>query len=255
MTGKATTRTTRRRLLAAATLMAAAAGLPAAAADAASEAPMRHVVLLGDSIFDNAAYVAGGPDVVAQLRARLPAGWRATLGAVDGAVTGDVRRQLDRVPSDASQLVVSVGGNDALRHIGVLDERARSMAEALDRLAGIRERFWRDYRAMLDAVLGRGLPTAVCTIYEARFPDPGRRRLAATGLTIFNDCITREAFARGLPLIDLRLIFDRDEDYANPIEPSVRGGEKIAAAIAELVAGHDGARRRSEVFARVDGRP
>jgi len=28
---------------------------------------MRHVVLLGDSIFDNAAYVHGGPDVVAQL--------------------------------------------------------------------------------------------------------------------------------------------------------------------------------------------
>lgn len=26
-----------------------------------------HVVLLGDSIFDNAAYVRGGPDVVAQL--------------------------------------------------------------------------------------------------------------------------------------------------------------------------------------------
>ncbi|MGZ8470667.1 MAG: SGNH/GDSL hydrolase family protein, partial [Gemmatirosa sp.] len=33
---------------------------------------MRHLVLLGDSIFDNAAYVRGGPDVVAQVRARLP---------------------------------------------------------------------------------------------------------------------------------------------------------------------------------------
>ncbi len=129
------------------------------------------------------------------------------------------------------------------------------MAGALDRLAGIREHFGQDYRAMLDGVLGRGLPTAVCTIYDARFPDPLRRRLAAAGLTIFNDCITREAFARGLPLIDLRLIFDRDEDYANPIEPSVRGGEKIAAAIADLVAEHDGSRRRSEVFARVANGP
>ena len=45
-----------------------------------------HVVLIGDSIFDNGAYVAGGPDVVTQLRERLPQGWRATLGAVDGAV-------------------------------------------------------------------------------------------------------------------------------------------------------------------------
>lgn len=39
---------------------------------AAIEASMSHVVLLGDSIFDNAAYVAGGPDVIHQLRERLP---------------------------------------------------------------------------------------------------------------------------------------------------------------------------------------
>jgi hypothetical protein len=257
MTGATAPRVTRRRLLATAaiTTAATAAGWPATAADPAIEAPMKHIVLLGDSIFDNAAYVAGGPDVVQQLRTRLPAGWRATLLAADGGVTGSVQRQLQQLTPDASHLVVSVGGNDALRHIGVLEERARSMAEALDRLAGIRERFWRDYRAMLDGVLGRGLPTAVCTIYDGRLPDPVRRRLAVTALTIFNDCITREAFARGLPLIDLRLLFDRDEDYANPIEPSVRGGEKIAAAIADLVAGHDFSRRRSEVVARVEGRP
>jgi hypothetical protein len=48
---------------------------------------MGHVVLLGDSIFDNAAYVRGGPDVVKQLRAKLPLDWRASLVAVDGAVT------------------------------------------------------------------------------------------------------------------------------------------------------------------------
>ncbi len=33
-----------------------------------------HVVLLGDSIFDNGVYVPGGPDVVTQLRAELPPG-------------------------------------------------------------------------------------------------------------------------------------------------------------------------------------
>ena len=71
---------------------------------------------------------------------------------------------------------------------------------------------------------------------------------------LFNDCITREAFAGGLSLIDLRLICDRDEDFANPIEPSVRGGAKIAAAIAALVTGHGG-RQSSEVFARVEDKP
>jgi hypothetical protein len=235
----------RRRLVA--TFAAALLGRPAAAAQ--KMPAMRHVVLLGDSIFDNAAYVGGGPDVVTQLRQRLPSGWRATLLAVDGAVIGSVARQLAHLPADADQLVVSVGGNDALRHAGVLDEGARSMAEALGRLARIQDVFARDYRVMLDAVTGQGRRVAVCTIYDGRLPEP-RGRLAVTALAIFNDVITREAFARGLALIDLRLICDEDADYANPIEPSVQGGEKIATAIADLVTAQDAMPGRSTVFLR-----
>jgi hypothetical protein len=211
---------------------------------------MGHVVLLGDSIFDNAAYVSGGPDVVRQLRGRLPQGWRATLNAMDGSVIAGVERQLRQLPRDASHLVLSVGGNDALREAGVLEERAGSVAEALEKLSDIGEDFGRQYEAMLTDVRRVNLPTAVCTIYDARFPDPRRRRLAATALTILNDRITRAAFAQSLPLIDLRLVCDDDEDFANPIEPSVRGGEKIAASIAALVAEHDFARGRPEIYAR-----
>ena len=72
-----------------------------------------HVTLLGDSIFDNSRYVPGGSPVVDQLH-RLPRGWRATLLAVDGAVAADVPSQLARLPADATHLVVSAGGNDAL---------------------------------------------------------------------------------------------------------------------------------------------
>jgi hypothetical protein len=211
---------------------------------------MPHVVLLGDSIFDNAAYVGGGPDVIRQLREALPAGSTATLGAVDGAVTGSVPRQAAQLPPGASHLVVSVGGNDALRHVGVLEDASRSIADALNRLAGIGEGFERDYRAMLDAVLARGLPTALCTIYDPRYPDPRLQRLAMTALTLFNDVITRQAFGRGLPLIDLRLVCNEDTDYANPIEPSSRGGQKIVRVIAKVVSEHDFARRRSEAFVR-----
>src|SRR5918997_5132491 len=200
---------------------------------------MSHVVLLGDSIFDNAAYVRGRPDVIRQLRAVLPGGWTATLKAVDGAVTASVPRQLQGLPPDASHLVISVGGNDALGNIGVLDDASRSIADALNRLAGIGDAFERGYRAMLDLVPARALPTAVCTIYDPRYPDPRMQRLAVAGLTIFNDAITRAAFARGLPLIDLRLVCDDDADYANPIEPSSRGGDKIARTIARLLAEHD----------------
>jgi hypothetical protein len=208
-----------------------------------------HAILLGDSIFDNAAYVgAGDPDVVRQLREQLPAGWQATLLAVDGSVIRNVPAQLGRLPADASHLVLSVGGNDALGHARLLDASARSMAEALDMLARATDDFERQYELMLDDTLKRRLPTAVCTVYNPRFPDAQMQKLAVTALSVFNDAIIRAAFTRGLPLIDLRLVCDDDRDYANPIEPSARGGAKIAAAITRLFAEHDFARGRTEAF-------
>jgi hypothetical protein len=210
---------------------------------------MTHIVLLGDSIFDNGAYVNGGPDVVRQLRAHLRNG-RATLCAVDGATTRSVPGQMQRVPSDATHLAVSIGGNDALGHIGVLDASAHSVANALNRLASIGDEFERDYHVMLSTVLARHLPTALCAIYNPRFPDPGLQRVGTTALTLFNDVIIRAAFAAGLPLLDLRLICDSDEDFANPIEPSAIGGEKIAVAIQRAMAEHDFGKGRTEVFVR-----
>ena len=211
---------------------------------------MAHVVLLGDSIFDNSAYVAGGPDVVRQLQARLPAGSRVSLAARDGARIADVARQVDRIAPDATHFVVSVGGNDALDQLGVLQDRTNSIAAALNRLATIREGFEADYRSMLERVLVRGLPTAICTIYYPRFPEPAMQRLAITGLTIFNDCILLEAISRSLAVLDLRLICNNDDDYANAIEPSVAGGDKIAGAISELLSNHDFRKGHSEIFSR-----
>lgn len=209
---------------------------------------MPHVVLLGDSIFDNAAYVAGGPDVVRQLRDVLPTGWRATLAAVDGAITSDVSRQIARIPADATHLVLSVGGNDALGHVHILDQGARSVAEVLDLLARIADQFRDRYRDALRGVRETGLPFAICTIYEGAFPDPTLQRRAATALTMFNDMILRFAIELGLPAIDLRRVCSERGDYANPIEPSVQGGAKIARAIARTLVEPDTARPPARVF-------
>lgn len=208
---------------------------------------MSHVVLLGDSIFDNRVYVSPGPDVRHQLQARLGNAWSVTLLAVDGHVTADVKRQLQRVPEGATHLVVSVGGNDALGHASILGERAGSVAEAVERLAQAQSSFAAAYAEMIDAVLKLGIPSSVCTIYDANSPEP-HRRLVVTALTLFNDVITRAAFSHGLPLIDLRLICREPSDYANPIEPSSQGGDKITAAIAAMVRGDVTERPLSSVW-------
>ena len=177
----------------------------------------------------------------------MPSGSRATLGALDGSTTEDVSKQLRRLPTDATHLILSAGGNDALGSGDFLGAPASSTAEALLGLADIGERFERSYHTMLREVLAQGLPTAICTIYYPRFPDASLQRLAVIGLAVFNDCIIRAAFAHSIPLLDLRLICTEEGDYANPIEPSAQGGEKIAQAIAKLVKGGF-ANDKTEVF-------
>jgi hypothetical protein len=195
---------------------------------------MPHVCLLGDSIFDNAAYVRGGPDVVTQLRGMLPTGWKATLLAVDGAVIDGVSRQLVRLPADAMHLVVSAGGNDALGHTDLLERRATSSPQVLGWIADAAEAFEARYRRMLDALLARRLPVTLCTIYNGNLGAP-TQRLATTALAVFDDVILRLATERALAVIELRLVCTEPSDYANPIEPSVQGGAKIARAIARAL--------------------
>ena len=105
----------------------------------------QHIVLLGDSIFDNAAYVPGRcPAVIDHVRSRLPVDWQATLLAVDGSVIADVYRQLGALPHDATHLVLSAGGNDALSEVGTLQETVKTVGQGLRVLAEICERFRRE---------------------------------------------------------------------------------------------------------------
>lgn len=206
---------------------------------------MAHVVLLGDSIFDNGAYTAGGPDVVTQLRELLPARWQATLAAVDGATTRDVPRQVSRLPADASHLVVSMGGNDALGYSSLLATAVCSSAEAFFLLAEAVQQFEANYRQALDACLKPGPPLTLCTIYNGNFDDGDYQRLATLALATFNDVILRAAAERKLPVIELRLVCRTAADYANPIESSSTGGARIAAMIRRaltLPADNDSAR-------------
>src|SRR5436190_11376774 len=102
---------------------------------------MKHIVLLGDSIFDNAAYVNGGLDVIGHLNSMLAPDWKATLLALDGSITSDVIAQISKIPASATHLIVSAGGNDGLSQAGVLQEPAASVASAVDKLAAIRSGF------------------------------------------------------------------------------------------------------------------
>jgi len=196
---------------------------------------MANIVLLGDSIFDNGRYTLGGPDVISQVRQLLPSGWRASLLAVDGSTTKDVPAQLRCIPSDASPLVLSAGGNDALMNSNVLRMPADSTSHAIKILADTSNDFENWYRKAVEDCRRLGLPLVVCTIYNGCFPDPDFQRAVSTTLMVFNDVILRVGIEFRLPIIDLRFVCSSPSDYANPIEPSSTGGAKIARSIVNLL--------------------
>jgi hypothetical protein len=205
---------------------------------------MSHIVLLGDSIFDNAVYVPGEPPVIDQVRDRIAITDSATLCAVDGDITSDVANQLSGLPDNATHLFISVGGNDALGVSHVLNAGDDSVVRELTQA---HKGFCTDYRAMLDKVCSCNMPITLCTIYDSI---PGLSKAAVMALSVFNDTILREAFAKGVPVIDLRLVCSDAEDYSelSPIEPSSVGGAKIANTISHVLQNHDFTSARTSVY-------
>ncbi len=199
---------------------------------------MKHITLLGDSIFDNKSYVGGGRDVITHLREQMPDDCKAALAAVDGARSEGVAGQLAKAPDDATHIFVSVGGNDALYEADVLQMRVSASAEVFNVLADRASAFEERYKKMLGAVLNLKKPTTLCTIYYPRMDDAFTQKIAVSALSSFNDVIIRQAFASGLPLIDLRFVCSDDADYANAIEPSEAGGAKIAKTILQVAGEH-----------------
>ena len=192
----------------------------------------KRIILLGDSIIDNGAYVrAGEPDVPRQLQALLPQ-HVVIKRAVDGAVCAEVlSSQLgDLLGTDG--IILSAGGNDALQHIDLLEAAAATTAkDVLVRLCAIREEFRRTYASLLDRLAATQAPVMVLTVYNPCFDGHGMdatyQQAAESAISIFNDVIQQEAHRRSFDVLELRTLFTDQADYANPIEPSAIGGAKL----------------------------
>lgn len=196
---------------------------------------MRHLILAGDSIFDNDGYVLGEPGVIEQLRKALPTDWSCTKTAVDGDCIANIEEQINVLPSNATDLIVSVGGNDARYHSALL-KQVRSHKGLIERLERPLEEFRKTYQKMLNRLKETGLRLHVCTIYTAiPFEDPVWRQYVPLAITHFNEIIIKEATERGISIFRLEKICTEESDFSSvsPIEPSSKGGQKIVDHIVD----------------------
>jgi lysophospholipase L1-like esterase len=191
--------------------------------------------------------VANGPSVIQQVNSQLPGNWHATLLAVDGDTSAEVAKQLTRLPLDFTHLVLSAGGNDALGCISRLHASVSNVKQGLTALAQIQKEFEVTYQGLITKLDALGKPLLLCTIYDQV---PGLPPELRTALGLFNDVIFREAVRFELPVLDLRMVCTEPDDYSekSPIEPSSKGGEKMAARLVNSVVEHDFAKRCCKVY-------
>src|SRR5918911_229915 len=150
---------------------------------------MPSLCLLGDSILDNAPYTRPEPDTTAHLARLLGPAWSVERLAQDGATMSDLPLQLKRLRARPSQAILSIGGNDAAAHIGLLQRRATSAAELFAELLGIADAFGHQYEAVARAVSERSERTRLCTIYEVQLEPAILARIARIPLAVLNDRI------------------------------------------------------------------
>lgn len=203
--------------------------------DGGSRSGSHHVVLLGDSIFDNA--LAIHRHLSHRLLSRNP----VTLLARGGSVAAEVHAQLRHTPSDVTQFVLSVGGNDAFRMVfpqyyRMYRDSSRSGMglywSILKSLPAQLSEFEGQYDAALEAVCRWKKPVLVLLPYGPQVSGSMGKALVSAGLCLLHRSMRRVAEKHNCNVLDLRGVITKAQDYSDPIHPSHQGMEKIAAAIA-----------------------
>lgn len=195
------------------------------------------LVLLGDSILDNWPYTAPAPDTTAHLQQLLGPDWSVVRLAQDGSVISDVRAQMRALGERPALAVLSIGGNDALAHTGLLEPGRTSAIDLLEALLDIAGEFEAAYQRAAQAVKAAAGRTVLCTIYEVQLEPPADARRARVPLAVLNDRIIRVAARLGVEVLELRAVCTDPDDFVQQIEPSPQGAAKIARAIAAVAQG------------------
>ena len=202
---------------------------------------MSYVSLLGDSIIDNKVYVGENElSVTEHLRKINETDYYFEMIAVDGDTTREViDNQLENIGDSTWRIVLSIGGNDLLQKLHIMFNETSGMIESLEVASKTVEEIKTRYEEILIHLKTLNRPVILCTIYEGDLQSDADlaviEEAAKVLLGMMNDSIHFLGKKYDIEVLELRNIFTEVSDYANPIEPSHSGGEKLAKAIIDWV--------------------
>jgi len=203
---------------------------------------MTSITLLGDSIIDNKTYVQQQEYSVLEHLQNISKNEFLQL-AYDGDTTVNVlERQLQsQEVAKSSHLVLSIGGNDLLQNIlflheGPIENINKALSDVHKQiLKPLEQRF----ETIVEKLSSHRANLLLCTVYEGDLgrTDEFRDVLDSSKIMVssFNDTVYKTASKYNADVLELRHIFTSPEDYANPIEPSHVGGERLAQAIMDWI--------------------
>ena len=201
---------------------------------------MAVVNLLGDSIIDNKIYVGPHELSVTEHLHNLSDDVINSI-AVDGHTTKDViHAQLDLLPQYSTHQVLSIGGNDLLQNMYFLKNQERlTTNEVFEQAVGIMAPIKRRYQTIVEKLSLQDSNILLCTVYEGNLlNDPLLYDIALSSkamVSMLNDIVYSTANTYNAEVLELRNIFTKPKDYANPIEPSHIGGSKFALEINDWI--------------------
>ena len=203
---------------------------------------MNRVVLFGDSIIDNKTYVSHGEFSVLEHLENI-SNYEYIQVAYDGHTTYDVQNKQLHLSTieKPSHIVLSVGGNDLLQNLSYLSNGPISNVN--EAVTGIQQHIFEPleqrFETIIEELSSQRANLLICTVYEGDLgrTDEFKDVLDSSKIMVssFNDIVYKTAKKYNADVLELREIFISSDDYANPIEPSHIGGEKLAKSIVEWI--------------------
>ena len=180
----------------------------------------KSVVLIGDSMLNNSAYVSHGESVPDLLSKKLVGNATVYNFAKDGATIADCYSQLNKLSFDSNTTIfVSCGGNN------ILNSRNQSLDIT---------NLFAEYSQLLKSIK-TCLPNADLYVLNLYMPANGHYTSYKQMIDQWNKLIDDNASSFGYKVLKTTDLLVAEEDFVYGVEPSFKGGKKLVSELYSVI--------------------
>lgn len=174
----------------------------------------KNVVLIGDSMLNNSAYVSQGESVPDLLSKKLVGNATVYNFAKDGATIADCYSQLNKLSFDSNTTIfVSCGGNN------ILNSRDQNLNIT---------NLFAEYSQLLKSIKAR-LPNANLYVLNLYMPANGHYTSYKPMIDQWNKLLDDNSSSLGYKVLKTSNLLVAEEDFVYGVEPSFKGGKKMVS--------------------------